>query len=179
MSKVMVVYYSRTGHTKAMAEYVAKGAESAGTDVILKSVQDAKVEELLEVDGIIMGSPTYYGHSAGILRSFLDESVKFHGKLTGKVGGAFASSAKSIMNSFTSHFDSLQTLSAFEKSGNDFEVQCEESWPMKNCSNNFILIKEGEFKVEQENNCVFIEGPKENLTKISDEVLFNIIGVKQ
>ena len=93
MSKVMVVYYSRTGHTKAMAEYVAKGAESAGTDVILKSVQDAKVEELLEVDGIIMGSPTYYGHSAGILRSFLDESVKFHGKLTGKVGGAFASSA--------------------------------------------------------------------------------------
>ena len=82
---------------------------------------------------------------------------------------------------YRNFYSSVQRIqyACLEKSGNDFEVQCEESWPMKNCSNNFILIKEGEFKVEQENNCVFIEGPKENLTKISDEVLFNIIGVKQ
>jgi len=75
MSKILIIYYSKTGNTKAMADYVAQGAKDAGADVVLKAVKDAKVEEMLDADGIILGSPTYYGHSAGILRSFLDESV--------------------------------------------------------------------------------------------------------
>ncbi|MEN7981894.1 MAG: hypothetical protein ABFQ65_00420 [Nanoarchaeota archaeon] len=61
---------------------------------------------------------------------------------------------------------------------NSFNLNCESSWPTKTCENNFILIQEGEFNVWQENNCIFIKGPKENLTKISDEVLFKIIGIK-
>ncbi|HIJ17278.1 MAG TPA: flavodoxin family protein, partial [Thermoplasmata archaeon] len=43
--------------------------------------------------GIIIGSPTYYGLPAAEVKSLLDKSVKHHGKLSGKVGGAFASSA--------------------------------------------------------------------------------------
>ena len=55
---------------------------------------------------------------------------------------------------------------------------CEGAWPIKTCEDNFILIQEGEFKIEQRKNCLFISGAKEDLTKISDEVLFKIIGVK-
>ena len=110
MSKIMVIYYSKTGNTKAMAEYVAKGAKDAGAEVVLKSVENTKVEELLDADGIIMGSPTYYGHSAGILRSFLDESVKYHGKLAGKVGGAFASSANIGGGNETTILDIIHAL---------------------------------------------------------------------
>jgi len=54
-----------------------------------------------------------------------DTTVTSSLRLQAVTGSAFASSAKSIMNSFTSHFDSLQTLSTFEKSGNDFEISTE------------------------------------------------------
>jgi len=39
-----------------------------------------------------MGSPVYYGTMAAQLKELLDESVRYHGQLAGKVGGAFASS---------------------------------------------------------------------------------------
>ena len=92
MAKVLVVYYSRTGNTKKMALGIEEGIREEGVDVVVKDVKDIKVEELLEYDGIIIGSPTYYGLPAGEIKKLLDESVKFHGKLDGKVGGAFTSS---------------------------------------------------------------------------------------
>lgn len=59
------------------------------------------------------------------------------------------------------------------------EEGCPEDWPIRDCSNNFILIKEtNESKIYQENNCVFIEGPRENLTQITDEFLFKITGIE-
>ncbi|MCP4180977.1 MAG: flavodoxin family protein [bacterium] len=93
MTKVLVIYYSRTGNTKKMAESVAKGANEAGAEVTLKPVDGTNYKEMLDYDGIIIGSPVYYGHSAGVIRSLIDESVKIHGRLDGKIGGAFASSA--------------------------------------------------------------------------------------
>lgn len=93
MAKVLVVYYSRTGNTKKMAELVAEGVGQAGADVELKSTGETKVEDLLAADAIIAGSPVYYGLMAAELKELFDESVKYHGRLAGKVGGAFASSA--------------------------------------------------------------------------------------
>ena len=93
MAKVLIVYYTRSGNTEKMARLVAEGAKAAGADVVLKTVEKTEVEELLEADGIILGSPTYYGHSSGRMRTFLDESVRYHGELAGKAGGAFTSSA--------------------------------------------------------------------------------------
>ena len=93
MLKILIVYYSRSGNTKEMAELVAEGVKmEKGVEVEVKSVQEAKVNELLDVDGIIFGSPTYYGSMAAEIKKFIDDSVKFHGKLEGKIGGAFSSS---------------------------------------------------------------------------------------
>jgi hypothetical protein len=54
-------------------------------------------------------------------------------------------------------------------------------YPMKTCQDNFFIIKESDSnstKVEQRQNCVFIEGKKEDLIKLTDSVLFKIIGIQ-
>ena len=91
--KILVIYYSQTGNTKSMAKEVAEGVKAEGVDVELKDVEKVKAKELLKVEGIIIGSPTYYGGMAYQIKHLLDESVEFHGDLDGKVGAAFSSSA--------------------------------------------------------------------------------------
>lgn len=93
MVRMLICYYSRSGNTKKMAYLIQKGVMEADVEVDTKDVKDVKVDDLLGYDGIIIGSPTYYGLPAAEVKSLLDKSVKHHGKLSGKVGGAFASSA--------------------------------------------------------------------------------------
>jgi NAD(P)H dehydrogenase (quinone) len=77
-----------------MAELVAEGArEVEGVEVTLKTVEDTEPDELLEYDGIVAGTPTYYGLPSAPLKKLFDDSVKFHGELEGKVGAAFTSAA--------------------------------------------------------------------------------------
>lgn len=59
----------------------------------LKDVKDVSVDELLKYEGIVMGSPCYYGTMACEIKKLIDDSVKFHGRLNGNVGAAFCSSA--------------------------------------------------------------------------------------
>ncbi|MCD6219258.1 NAD(P)H-dependent oxidoreductase [Candidatus Calescamantes bacterium] len=92
MSKVLVVYYSRTGNTEMMAREVAKGVEDEGVEVLLKKVEETTPEDFLDAEGIIIGSPTYFGLPSQKIVKLLDESVKYYGKLEGKVGGAFSTS---------------------------------------------------------------------------------------
>jgi NAD(P)H dehydrogenase (quinone) len=91
MLKVLVVYYSRSGNTKTMAETIAKAISKEGVEVDCKKVQETSVDDLLDVDGVVVGSPTYYGTMAAEVKKFFDDSVKHHGKLDGKVGAAFSS----------------------------------------------------------------------------------------
>ncbi len=94
MARILIVYYSRGGNTRQMAEYVQSGVkEVTQVEVTCLPVEKVQARDLLEYDGIIMGSPVYYGTMAAEMKKLIDESVAFHGKLTGKVGGAFASSA--------------------------------------------------------------------------------------
>lgn len=89
--KILVVYDSRTGNTGNMAKHVAEGIEEAGVTAVLRAVEEASVDELPNVEGVILGSPVYYGLPTGKIKSWIDESVKYHGKLTHLVGGAFCS----------------------------------------------------------------------------------------
>ena len=93
MVKMLVCYYSRSGNTKRMAELIAEGIEKEGVEVDLKDVGEVDSEKLLDYEGIILGSPTYYGAPAAPIKTLIDDSVKYHGKLNGRVGGAFTSSA--------------------------------------------------------------------------------------
>lgn len=91
--KVVIIYYSQSGITKRMAEIIHGEIKAKGLEADIFSVEEIKASALLGYDGIIIGSPTYYGTLAAQIKKFLDESVAFHGKLDGKVGAAFSSAA--------------------------------------------------------------------------------------
>jgi NAD(P)H dehydrogenase (quinone) len=115
MAKVLVLYYSTYGHIEAMAQAVAEGARAAGAEVAVKRVPEtvpeeiaknahfkldqaapvATVEELPEYDAIVFGAPTRFGTVAAQMRNFIDQTggLWFQGKLIGKVGSVFTSSA--------------------------------------------------------------------------------------
>ena len=93
MAKGIVIYYSRTGNTKEMAELIADAMNEQALTTDCKPVDKIKVDELNGYDAIVVGSPTYYGHMAAPVKAMFDESGKMHGALAGKVGAAFSSAA--------------------------------------------------------------------------------------
>lgn len=111
MTKIIVIYDSRTGNTEKMALAVGRGAKKVkGTVVEVKNVERAKLQDLLDADGIILGSPTYYGDMSGKLKQFIDTSNKIHGKLKGKAGGAFTSSGGTACGAETTLLSMLHAL---------------------------------------------------------------------
>ncbi len=92
MAKVLIIYFSKTGNTKEMAELVSEGVKNQGIETALQSVDQSTPEDMLNADGIIIGSPTYFGTMAAPVKELLDKSVKYFGKLNGKVGAAFSTS---------------------------------------------------------------------------------------
>ncbi len=91
--KAAIIYYSRGGTTKKMAECIGQEIKVRGVEIDVLSIDEIGAEQLLDYDGIVIGSPTYYGTLAAEIKKLIDESVAFHGKLDGKVGGAFSSAA--------------------------------------------------------------------------------------
>ena len=93
MAKVLIAYYSSSGNTKQMAEEIEQTIKKEDVQTELKKVEGVKASDLTNYEGIILGSPTYYGTMAWQVKKLLDESVSLHGSLKGKVGGAFSSAA--------------------------------------------------------------------------------------
>jgi len=89
---VLVVYYSRTGNTKAMAEIIADAAGKEEAEIKLKEVTDASNDDLVWADGIIIGSPVYFGLPSSEIKKFIDDSISVRRQLENKVGAAFVSS---------------------------------------------------------------------------------------
>lgn len=109
-AKVLIVYFSATGNTEKMAASIQEGIRQEGLEVKTVRAEDADPQDFLEYDGIVIGSPTYYGTMAAPLKDLLDRSVKFHGKLDGKVGAAFSSSANIGGGNETTITDMLNAL---------------------------------------------------------------------
>lgn len=110
MPKILIIYYSRTSNTEQMAQAVQKGVKEEEVEVVTKKVEDTVPEELVGYDGIIVGSPCYFGTMAGEIKTFFDKSVSHFGKLKGKVGGAFASSGILGGGNETTVLDILKAL---------------------------------------------------------------------
>jgi NAD(P)H dehydrogenase (quinone) len=88
--RVLIVYFSTTGHTRAMAEAVAQGAQSVdGTQVLLRSVDQATTDNVLQSDAIIIGSPVHNAAVAPEVQSFINRWPFDDKPLADKVGAAF------------------------------------------------------------------------------------------
>ena len=111
MVKILIVFDSRSGNTEKMAWAVADGVKQVqGVDVEVKKVDQTSLEDLMNADGIIMGSPTYYGQMSAKLKGLIDKSTEIHGKLEGKVGAAFTSSGGTATGAETTLLSILQAM---------------------------------------------------------------------
>ena len=90
MKKVLIAYFSRTGKTEAMANFIAEGLRITGHEVELKKISAVENEKGLSgYDGYVFGCPTYHKDMTGGMKRFLFKAEKAN--LTGKIGGAFGS----------------------------------------------------------------------------------------
>jgi NAD(P)H dehydrogenase (quinone) len=110
MAEVLVIYHSRTGNTAKMAEAVGEGVKSSGAVVSLKKVGDVSLNDLKVADGIIIGSPTYYGQMAAEIKKLFDDSSPVRGQLENKVGAAFTSSGSPDGGNQTTLLSILEAL---------------------------------------------------------------------
>ncbi|MEV0683390.1 NAD(P)H-dependent oxidoreductase [Nocardia sp. NPDC050378] len=112
MINVAVIYYSRTGSIKGLAEAAAEGAVGAGAQVRLLPADAAGNTDLEWADVVLFGTPSHYGTIAAGLKTFIDGTGDLWrtGRLADKVYGAFVSSAsthggqETTLASFTTIF---------------------------------------------------------------------------
>lgn len=80
MKRIVIIYHSTYGHTKAVAESVKKGAERvAGTETILIPVEEVEQQwdALHQADAMIFGCPTYMGSASAGFKKFMEETSRF------------------------------------------------------------------------------------------------------
>ena len=110
MVKILIIYQSKTGHTELMSEAVEAGIKREGVSVIRKKIEKTTLEDLLEPQGIIVGTPTYFAATTAEIKKLIDESIKHFGKLEGKVGAAFSSSGDLGGGGETANLDILRAF---------------------------------------------------------------------
>ena len=90
MGKILIAYFSLTGETEKMAEYIAEGVRFGGQQAVVKKISDIKsADDLADYDGYIFGSPTYHRDMAEPMKTFLFLAKKAN--LEGKLASAFGS----------------------------------------------------------------------------------------
>ena len=94
MNRILVLYDSKTGNVARMAQLVAEGAARiSGTEVRVRSVEEAKAEDVIWCDGLAVGSPTNMGLLSWKMKRFWDETMNEHWMdVDGKIACAFSSS---------------------------------------------------------------------------------------
>ena len=87
--RILVVYYSQSGRTQAMAEHVARGARSVtNIDVHLQSIDSTSANDLRAADAVVVGSPVHGGNVAAPVMAFMN-TWPWPSKFQDKIGAAF------------------------------------------------------------------------------------------
>jgi len=109
--QVLVLYFSKGGNTRMLAEFIAEGVESVeGVTPVLKTTAEVTKEEFVGAAGIIAGSPVYFGVMAADLKRVFDEFVGVRKKMENKVGAAFTTSGDPTGGKETTIFSIIQCL---------------------------------------------------------------------
>ena len=111
MASILVTCYSRTGKTKKLADAIGRGArEIEGITVDVLSFNRVSASDLPRYDGILLGSPVYFGSPSMEVKELIDESTFVRGKLVGKVGAAFVTSGDRTGGKETAILSILQAM---------------------------------------------------------------------
>jgi len=88
MGKVLIVYESKWGNTKRVAETIIEGMkEVSGIEAVLNELKEVDQNQLGDFDAILVGSPNHIGGATGGIKKFIDKLGKL--KLEGKQGAVF------------------------------------------------------------------------------------------
>ena len=109
--QILVLFYSKGGNTRQLAEAIAKGVDSVdGIQAVLKKTDEVTKEDFVNSDGIIAGSPVYFGVMAAELKKIFDDYVGIRKKMEGKIGAAFATSGDPSGGKETTMLSIIQCL---------------------------------------------------------------------
>ena len=93
MSNILVVYFSRTGNTEKLANFVAEGVKEEGVGVVVKKAELVKIDDLIAADAIAFGSATSWGYMGGKLKDVFENMlIQARDKFKGKPFAVFISS---------------------------------------------------------------------------------------
>lgn len=91
--KLAIIYYSGTGNTQKMANEIVKGIkEIPGMEAETFSIDNVDALYIKECEGVIVGTPTYYGSLSGAIKLWLENVPNLY-DLSGKLTGAFSTAA--------------------------------------------------------------------------------------
>ncbi|MEW6097527.1 MAG: NAD(P)H-dependent oxidoreductase [bacterium] len=111
MTKVLVIYSSQSGNTKNLANAILEGVkEVTEVECEIKHVSEVSNKDLVGADGIIVGSPVYFGSMSAEVKEMFDKSVAIRKKLEGKIGAAFTTSGHHTGGKETTIFSILQAM---------------------------------------------------------------------
>ena len=109
--QVLVLYYSRGGNTRRLAESIQQGVESIdGVGCLLRSTKEVSKKDFVESGGIIAGSPVYFGLMAAELKKVFDDFVGLRKKMEDKVGAAFATGGDASGGKETTMMSIIQAM---------------------------------------------------------------------
>jgi NAD(P)H dehydrogenase (quinone) len=108
---VLILYYSKGGNTRKLAEAIAQGVGQVdGVEAVLRHTRDVSREDFVGADGLIVGSPVYFGTMAAQLKQVLDDFIGVRRKMENKVGAAFSTSGDASGGKETTMMSIIQAL---------------------------------------------------------------------
>ena len=108
---VLILYYSKGGNTRKLAEAIAEGVGQVDEiEAVLRHTRDVTKDDFVAADGMIVGSPVYFGTMAAQLKLVLDEFVGVRRKMENKVGAAFSTAGDASGGKETTMMSIIQAL---------------------------------------------------------------------
>ncbi|NQU44921.1 NAD(P)H-dependent oxidoreductase [bacterium] len=109
--QVLILYHSRTGHTRELAEAIAEGVRLVqGVEPMVRSVDEVSRDDFIDCQGLIAGSPVYFGSMSSELKDIFDKFVGVRKQMQNKVGAAFATCGDPSGGKETTLISILQAL---------------------------------------------------------------------
>jgi NAD(P)H dehydrogenase (quinone) len=109
--QILILYHSRGSNTKKLAEAIAEGVQEVdGVSALPKNTSQVTKDDFLASEGIIAGSPVYFGVMAAELKKVFDDFVGLRKNMEGKVGAAFTTSGDVTGGKETTMLSIIQVL---------------------------------------------------------------------
>lgn len=109
--QILVLYFSKGGNTRKLAEAVAHGVDQVeGVTALLRHTDDVTRNDFTDSAGIIAGSPVYFGTMAAQLKQVFDDCVSVRRRMADKIGAAFTTSGDPTGGKETTLLSIIQAL---------------------------------------------------------------------